>query len=216
MSYQAYEPAEGGLHYGAGRQKRMRAGLRYSKGGKAKYWLPVPGDEARNRGETGPISSFKRRVDNRLAAREGYAPLLPKQAAKVVHDDPEGLDERNHVEWTGIFDDSDSEESDAPSLGFESVQEEEDDMYERARRIGYAGFPNVDVSREEAKRRLWEDEEGILAGKWNRGGKRDERKVRSGQEGRRKSSGGKGKAKGKGEEKGRMGVYGACESSLVR
>lgn len=38
-------------------------------------------------------------------------------------------------------------------------------MYERARRIGYAGFPDVDVSQEEKKRRAWEEEEGILAGK---------------------------------------------------
>ncbi len=203
------------MHHGFGRQKRIRAGLRYSKGGKAKYWIPLPGDEARNRGETGPISALKRRVDQRLAGREGYAPLLPKQAAKVVHDDPAGLEGSNPVEWTGIFDESDSEESDAPSLDFESVHEDEDNMYERARRVGYAGFPNVDVSQEEKKRRVWEEEEGILAGKWSRGGRRENGAAKHGKEGRRSKSSGNKKGKAKAEAKGRMGVYGACVSKLL-
>ncbi len=139
---------------------------------------------------------------------------MPKQASKVVRDDPEGLDEGNNVEWTGIFDDSDSDESDAPSLGFQSVEEDEDHMYERARRIGYAGFPNVDVSREEARRRLWEEEEGILAGKWNRGGRRQEGKPKVGKEGRRSNGAGNGKGKENGDAKGRVGVYGACGLGL--
>ena len=214
VSYQSYEPAEGGLHHGSGRQKRIRAGLRYSKGGKAKYWIPIPGDDARNRGETGPLSAFKRRVDKRLSTREGYAPLLPKQAANVVRDDPEGMEESRNVEWTGIFDDSDTEESDAPSLDFESVDEDEDNLYERARRIGYAGFPNVDVSREEKQRRIWEEEEGVLAGRWKRGNRSDV-KSRPGPEEEGSGDGTKG-AKGKGKPReggeGRTGVYGACES----
>jgi hypothetical protein len=189
VSYQAYEPAEGGLHHGVGRQKRIRAGLRYSKGGKSKYWLPTPGDEARGRGNVGPIQSLKRRIDERLAAAEGYAPLLPQQADQVVHEDPDGLDSRKHVEWGGLFEEG-SDESDAPSLEWGSVDGEEEGMYERARRIGYAGFPNVDVSREEKKRAIWEEEEGILQGRWNR-------RV----EGQARGKKGKDKVKG---------VYGAC------
>ena len=217
VSYQSYEPAEGGLHHGSGRQKRIRAGLRYSKGGKAKYWIPIPGDDARNRGETGPLSAFKRRVDKRLATREGYAPLLPKQAANVVHDDPEGIEEPSTVEWTGIFDDSDTEESDAPSLDFASVDEDEDNLYERARRIGYAGFPNVDVSREEKQKRRWEEEEGILAGKRKR---RSESDVRSRPGlGREVSEVGTKGTKGKGKRRdggpGRLGVYGAGEFVFI-
>ena len=215
VSYQAYEPAEGGLHYGLGRQKRIRAGLRYSKGGKAKYWLPIPGDEARSRGDTGPVAALKRRVDERLAAREGYAPLLPKQASKIVHDDPDGVEENTHVHWSGIYN-SDSDESDAPSLDFESVNEEEDNLYQRARRIGYAGFPNVDVSSEEKRRRLWEEEEGILAGKWTRGGAREngyQDRPAMGRT-RTKSTGkikGKGKSKSKGKDEPKKAVYGACK-----
>jgi hypothetical protein len=203
VSYQAYEPAEGALHYGAGRQKRIRAGLRYSRGGQAKYWLPLPGDEARHRGDVGPVAALKRRVDERLAAREGYAPLLPKQAARVVHDDPTAhADGSSHQGNGGGVYDSDSDESDAPSLDFDSVNDDEDALYERARRIGYAGFPNVDVSREQKKRRLWEEEEGILKGRWSRNGARSREGSGSGRD--MPNSG----AKGKGKDRG---VYGACE-----
>ncbi|WWC87838.1 uncharacterized protein L201_002732 [Kwoniella dendrophila CBS 6074] len=219
VSYQAYEPAEGGLHYGLGRQRRIRAGLRYSKGGKAKYWMPMPGDEARNKGETGPISALKRRVDERLAAREGYAPLLPQQAARVVRDDPNGLDEGG----IGLFD-SDSSESEAPSIEFQSVDEEEDVLYERARRIGYAGFPNVDVSKEEAKKRIWEAEEGILAGKWNRSYSHDllrppmsDRGASASSSGSRRSDRSRGKGKGKDkDDKGKKGVYGAWADKATK
>ncbi|WWC60264.1 uncharacterized protein I303_102831 [Kwoniella dejecticola CBS 10117] len=222
VSYQAYEPAEGGLHYGLGRQRRIRAGLRYSKGGKAKYWMPMPGDEARNKGETGPLSALKRRVDVRLAAREGYAPLLPQQADRVLRDDPNGIE---HNGWS-LFEDSDSSDSDAPSIEFQSVDEEEDVLYERARRIGYAGFPNVDVSKEEAKKRLWEAEEGILAGKWNRSYSNDLLRPPIGTRGNSASSSGSRRSdrnreqKGKGKEKddkrkGKKAVYGAWADKVT-
>ena len=196
VSYQAYEPAEGTLHYGFGRQKRIRAGLRYSKGGKAKYWIPVPGDETRIRIESNPIAALKKRVDERLAQRQGYAPLLPKQAARVVHDDPEaGPSSAGYS--------SDSDDSDAPSLGFSSVDEDEDNLYERARRIGYAGFPNVDVSREAKERKRREEEDGILAGRWT--------KQRPGLSRGRTDSSSAGSRPGKGKAKEtRRAVYGAC------
>ncbi|ODO09217.1 hypothetical protein I350_02817 [Cryptococcus amylolentus CBS 6273] len=194
VSYQAYEPAEGGLHYGLGRQRRIRAGLRYSKGGKAKYWMPTPESEARSKSVIRPFTSLKRRVDETLAQREGYAPLLPQQANQVVHDDPYAP---SHG-WTGgLFSSSDSEDSDAPSLDFHSAEEEEDGLYERARRIGYAGFPNVEVSREEATRRRREEEEEILAGRRIRGEREAFRRTRT-------ESGTK-SGKGKGKER----VYGA-------
>ncbi|KIJ16104.1 hypothetical protein PAXINDRAFT_76274, partial [Paxillus involutus ATCC 200175] len=40
INYRAFEPSEGGMHIGAAREHRIRAGLRYSAGGKSKYWLP--------------------------------------------------------------------------------------------------------------------------------------------------------------------------------
>ncbi|ORX33656.1 organic solute transporter Ostalpha-domain-containing protein [Kockovaella imperatae] len=205
ISYQAYEPAEGALHYGLGRQKRIRAGLRYSKGGKAKYWLPTPGSSL-TRGERGPIASLKRKLDKRRAAREGYAPLLPEQAARVVHDDPEESNDGFHrPEWsglsTGLFTQSDSDGSDAASLDFDSVTDDEDNSYERARRIGYAGFPNIDVSQEEAKRKRWEEEEAILAGRRN-----DRTPGPS-----RQGSSSKVPTTENGKGKGKQAVYGACE-----
>lgn len=205
ISYQAYEPAEGALHHDIGRQKRIRAGLRYSKGGTAKYWIPIPGDAARVRGETGPLTSIKRRVDARLSAREGYAPLLPKQAGRVLGEDPDQPHDlhHHHREHNGLFG-SDSSDSDAPSLGFESLEDEEDGLYDRARRIGYAGFPNVDVSKEEKRRKQWEEEDGILAGRWNRGGG-----VGSGANTPNLDEDGRqGKARGKAKSK--KAVYGAC------
>ena len=219
VSYQAYEPAEGGIHHGRGRQKRIRAGLRYAEGGKAKYWIPIPGDETRTKGDMGPIDKIKRRIQERINEREAYAPLLPKQAAHVVHPDPEDPSVQHHhhthnhqnhgtFETTGhthIFD-SDSDDSDAPSIDFHSIDEEDENMYERARRIGYAGFPNVDVSKEAKKRQRREEEDGILQGKWTR-----ERPGLS--RGRTDSDQGKNKGKGKGKakEEPKKAVYGACE-----
>ncbi|KIY50468.1 DUF300-domain-containing protein, partial [Fistulina hepatica ATCC 64428] len=43
MDYREFEPSEGHIHQGVGRYNRIRAGLRYSKGGKKKYWLPRTG-----------------------------------------------------------------------------------------------------------------------------------------------------------------------------
>jgi hypothetical protein len=205
ISYQAYEPAEGGLHYGAGRQKRIRAGLRYSRGGQAKYWLPQPGDEARNKGERGPLTALRHRVDERLAQREGYAPLLPKQADRVVRPDPRRR--------SSAGDSSDDSDSDAASLDFRSVDEDEENMYQRARRIGYAGFPNVDVTKENRKRKQREVEDGILAGKWTRGAG-----GRGTTPGGRYNGVGQGRAKGKEKQKANGGYYGGCRLrvSLIR
>ncbi|KIR40176.1 hypothetical protein I313_04097 [Cryptococcus deuterogattii Ram5] len=232
VSYQAYEPAEGGLHYGVGRQRRIRAGLRYAKGGKQKYWMPKPGDEARMKGQNGLITNMKRKVDERLAQREGYAPLLPQQAARVVHPDPGRY--TTYTSGERMFDSDSSDDSDAPSLTFHSADEMEDAMYERARRIGYAGFPNVDVSKEEGKRKRREEEEGILKGRWTRSGLR----VRDGMglggkdgqgEGRRRASSaaksknnskskdkGKGKAKWKGESRKVYGTWADHPPSVQR
>jgi len=130
VSYKAYEAADGGLHHNEGRQKRIRAGLRYAAGGKAKYWVPVPGESSER------------------------APLLPQHLSSPRLD----------------YDSSDSDASDATSLGFSSLSEGEDTMYARARRIGYAGYPNVDVSVEQARQRRREEEDGILSGKRTRRG----------------------------------------------
>ncbi|BEI82503.1 hypothetical protein CcaverHIS002_0303710 [Cutaneotrichosporon cavernicola] len=126
VSYKAYEAADGGVHYGVGRQKRIRAGLRYSRGGKDKYWLNNPNGE-------GERSS-----------------LLPKTNSDMPY---------------RADDNSDSDMSDAPSLDFSDMSDGEEQLYERARRVGYSGFPNIDISREQARRIRRHEENGILAGR---------------------------------------------------
>jgi hypothetical protein len=90
-------------------------------------------------------------------------------------------------------------------------------MYARARRIGYSGFPNVDVSREQEQRRRREEEDGILAGRITRQSIGDDNSATPARRGERRSAKnqraglGKGKDNGNGNVKGkaRMGVYGA-------
>lgn len=138
ISYKAYEAADGRLHNEEGRTKRIRAGLRYSKGGKTKYWINVPGQEDQ-----------RVQVDSRT-------PLLPQH--------------RVGYSVSGVGSDSDSDVSDAPSLEFSSASESEDALYVRARHIGYTGFPNVDVSEENMRRRRRFEEGEILAGRRTRSG----------------------------------------------
>lgn len=196
ISYQAYEPAEGSLHVGEGRRKRIRAGLRYTKGGKQKYWVAQPGDESRATGEHGPLTSIKRTIDDRRAYREGYAPLLPHHTRRSTQDKVDRPQ-----------DDSSSDESDAPSLKFDDEGPNdswEESMYSRARKVQYFGYPNVDVSKEKAKRKQWEEEEGVLANKWST------RQGKSAVDGKNRRNGkDKGKAGRKADKK--PGVYGKCE-----
>lgn len=79
FSYRTFEPAEGALHQGEGRERRVRAGLRYAAGGKAKYWLPMPGaSEPEAHGRPTPW---------RNPLKNDYVPVTPEQAADVVHRD---------------------------------------------------------------------------------------------------------------------------------
>lgn len=193
ISYQAYEPAEGGLHVGEGRRKRIRAGLRYTSGGQQKYWVAQPGDDARATGEHGPLTSIKRKLDDRRAYREGYAPLLPHHTRRSTQD-----------KIDRPIEDSSSDESDAPSLDFNDEGPNdswEESMYSRARKVQYFGYPNVDVSKEKAKRKQWEEEQGVLEGRWS---------ARQGDG----SARGRERKNGKGKAEGKKGVYGKCEQSF--
>jgi hypothetical protein len=93
--YQTFEPSEGVMHQGLGRERRSRAGLRYTKGGKAKYWLPqrVAPDMSRD-GDAGarhqgPGKVLRRWLDKKRMEQEGYAPLLRSDAQEIVHEDPD-------------------------------------------------------------------------------------------------------------------------------
>lgn len=92
--YQTFEPSEGVMHQGLGRDRRVRAGLRYTQGGKAKYWLPLRGTpEASREGmwarHQGPAQQIRRWLDKKRMEREGYAPLLSEEIREAVHDDPD-------------------------------------------------------------------------------------------------------------------------------
>lgn len=96
FSYRTFEPAEGALHQGEGRERRVRAGLRYAAGGKAKYWLPMPGaseQEAYGRKDVDPawkrpFAHVGRIAGEHEAHKQGYAPITPQQAETVIHRDP--------------------------------------------------------------------------------------------------------------------------------
>lgn len=202
ISYQAYEPAEGGIHVGEGRSRRIKAGLRYSAGGKKKYWLPQPGGEGAGGRIRAPFRAIKRSLNERAALQQGYAPLLPNQRAKVF---------RQSSQLGGIREyDSDSDESDAPSLDFTGGDEWEEAAYTRARKIEYVGYPNVDVSKEEAKRKLWDHEQRILSGQ-SSGRERHSSSASQGQQENRRANNNKSsksKFKGNGQARGVYGKWG--------
>jgi hypothetical protein len=79
MDYREFEPSEGFMHQGTGRERRIRAGLRYAEGGKKKYWLP-------NQVNAEPGGRLGRGLHQ---DEEAYAPLLEGQAESVVHVAPD-------------------------------------------------------------------------------------------------------------------------------
>lgn len=93
--YQTFEPAEGVLHQGLGRERRSKAGLRYTAGGKTKYWLPQrgnpddPRDGRQGTRHLGPANALRIWIDRKRMDHEGYAPLLRSEAAQIVHRDPD-------------------------------------------------------------------------------------------------------------------------------
>ncbi|KAG0146287.1 hypothetical protein CROQUDRAFT_657612 [Cronartium quercuum f. sp. fusiforme G11] len=199
FSYKTFEPAEGALHHqGLVRERRVRAGLRYSKGGKHKYWLPMAGEteeaaHGRRYAESGEAPSSSSRLGaiiERIApsntsrrAEAGYAPLMPDQAAEVVHhtereDSKAAEAERQHLRdhkmsTVGRWDagpataaDSDSDDSsELDEVVFGEPRVEEEDLYRDARRLEFGDYNNpvVDASKEEARALMRALEDGMLA-----------------------------------------------------
>ncbi|KAI0300067.1 organic solute transporter Ostalpha-domain-containing protein [Multifurca ochricompacta] len=96
MDYREFEPSDGHMHQGLGRERRIRAGLRYSRGGQGKYWIPQP---------AGP-SRLERPPEDGV-----HVPLLSERADDVVPDvciAREG--EHSNVGFTLPFGDPDSED----------------------------------------------------------------------------------------------------------
>ena len=163
MDYRDFEPSEGYIHQGASRDRRIRAGLRYSQGGKRKYWLPQP------TASTQPPGKLERRVNKaieRITGRpdqgEGvYAPLLPDQEEDVVHTapdlQPEAVREENIF---GLGDDADT----GFDLPFGDPDPADDELFAQSKKylFGDYNYPVVDVSSEDARMRVWDEEERIL------------------------------------------------------
>jgi Organic solute transporter Ostalpha len=149
MDYKEFEPAEGIMHQGSGRDRRIKAGLRYAEGGKKKYWLPMPAHDADPLNRSNRASNAIHRNHN----EEVYAPLLEDQARDVVHDLSSDEDEFPT-----------SHPSDGFSLFFKSPNNSDQDLYSQSKHylFGDYNYPNVDVSEESARRRIWDEEERIL------------------------------------------------------
>ena len=153
IDYREFEPAEGLIHQGSGRDRRIRAGLRYAQGGQKKYWLPMPADVTEARGDrTGIVHNVAQRLTNSERDDEVYAPLLDDQAVNVVHDSHNGYHEKAVVDRKGF------------ELPFGDPDEEEEMLYESSKNylFGDYHYPCIDASTEYARRKMWEEEERVL------------------------------------------------------
>lgn len=162
INYRAFEPSEGGMHIGAARERRIRAGLRYSAGGKRKYWLPeVTGLDDGN-AESDHRGWFGRVTGN---DEDVTAPLLADHAENVVHSAPDMQyqEQRQTIRMPG--DDADVEDDDEYALHFnDGLATADDSLYEHAKNyvFGDYAYPVVDVSSEEARYAMWAAEERIV------------------------------------------------------
>ena len=126
-----------------------------AKGGKVKYWIPMPGGESDAHGRKGrsalvtrPIHTIRRVLEERLDANEGYAPLGDEEANEVIHRDRRRVDEGyerwlEEAEIGREYDDVDSDPGE--DLGFEDPSEDDDieDLYADSRRLefGSVSYP---------------------------------------------------------------------------
>jgi hypothetical protein len=135
MDYREFEPSEGHMHQGLGRERRIRAGLRYSQGGRGKYWLPQP--TASSRWERSPQDGV-------------YAPLLSEDTDDIIQDTGHTADEE--VVEVGF------------DLPFGGPDSEDEVLFASSRRylFGDYNYPCIDASSEIARAEMWEEEERIL------------------------------------------------------
>ena len=134
MDYREFEPSEGHMHQGLGRERRIRAGLRYSHGGRGKYWLPQ--STASSRWERSPEGGPS-------------APLLSEGAEDTIQDHSSADESFVAVGF------------DLPFGGYDSEDEE---LFSSSRKylFGDYNYPCIDVSSEVARAKMWEEEERIL------------------------------------------------------
>jgi hypothetical protein len=164
MDYREFEPAEGVMHQGLGRERRIRAGLRYSKGGQRKYWLPK--SDSGNPGRTErAVNRAIVRVAGQDQAEEVHAPLLPHQAENVVHLAPDlQQEEERHDIWENSCGDGGVDGDGGFELPFGGLDEADEELFSHSKQyvFGDYNYPCIDVSSEQAKVVMWTEEERIL------------------------------------------------------
>ncbi len=158
MDYKQFEPAEGFMHQGAARERRIRAGLRYAQGGRKKYWLPMPAHDAE------PTRAATR-VGHSLPHDEHdevYAPLLDDQLDDILHDAP---DLAGNSSDDDEFPTLNHNKGNGYSLYFGSPNNSDENLYANSKHyvFGDYKYPVIDVSHESARHRIWDEEERILS-----------------------------------------------------
>ncbi|KLO15196.1 DUF300-domain-containing protein [Schizopora paradoxa] len=159
LNYREFEPAEGFVHRGQGRERRIRAGLRYAEGGQKKYWLPMPVNTAERSNPEGPVGRAARRVGGTEEEdEEFYAPLLEDQAADVVHDSPSLARKKRSVREDSGFDQKGFE------LPFDEPTDADEENYQQSRNYLFGDYlyPCIDASSELARKTMWDEEERVL------------------------------------------------------
>jgi hypothetical protein len=135
MDYREFEPSEGHMHQGLGRERRIRAGLRYSHGGRGKYWLP----------RTAASSRWERSPEDGV-----HTPLLSEDIEDIIQDTGNAADD----ELVAVnFD-----------LPFGGLDSEDEELFANSRKylFGDYNYPCIDASSEVARAEMWEEEERIL------------------------------------------------------
>lgn len=122
-SYRAFEPNDTTLHHAYAFERRSRAGLRYTEQGKGKYWVPIHSS-----------NSHEAQHEN-----------------SNIFVSPE-LNERTPLFQVEVGPQStppNCERNKSLSLRFPDLTEEEDYMYELARKLPYGDYryPCIDLSR---------------------------------------------------------------------
>ncbi|KAJ3712762.1 DUF300 domain-containing protein [Lentinula guzmanii] len=162
MDYREFEPSEGFMHQGLGRERRIRAGLRYSKGGKRKYWLPTFGAaEPPGRVER-TVDRVVQKVAGRDQAEDVHAPLLQGEDEDVVHLAPDMIDDSD--ELVDLWSSSRVGVEEGFSLPFGDLDEDDEALFMHCKRFlfGDYNYPCIDASTEFARAAIWDEEERIL------------------------------------------------------
>ncbi|EIW75502.1 DUF300-domain-containing protein [Coniophora puteana RWD-64-598 SS2] len=183
LTYRSFEPSEGVMHVGVARETRIRAGLRYVRGGKGKYWLPEVVDPAgsgnayglaaegsRAQRQAAPGNATAHRWLGKLVGQtrheseEAIAPLLAGEAEDVVHDAPD-MRYRDYDHGLPLPPDEDEDDGeDGYGLEFAPPSDADEELFRDARRFVFGDYlyPVVDVSSEEARRAMWEAEVRVV------------------------------------------------------